>query len=497
MYDITELKKDAQALKESEEKYRILSDDAIMPIVIHDISGNIKYLNKSAIETMKANNVQKALNTPIINFVHHDYAEETVKIIKKLFEEEKEVFYKEQKFKRFDGEYIDVDVFGKLIDHNNEKAIQLTFNDITDRKKAERDLLIERDNLKNIFEAMEDGIYIVNQQFDIQYVNPVLKKEFGSYQGKKCYEYFHNRNKTCDWCKNKDVMKAKTVRWEWYSERAKKTYDLIDTPITNYDGTISKLEIFRDITDRKKTEKEIKKQNKQLKELNATKDKFFSIIAHDLKSPFSAILGFSNILVKNHKKYDDEKREKMISAVNNSANSAFKLLENLLTWARSQSGVIKYLPEKLHLKILLFETMFDLQAQADKKNIIVLDAISENDIIFADNNMLATILRNLISNAIKFTSNSGTIIISSEKQENSNFIEISVEDTGVGIPKDTIDNLFRIDKNTSTQGTENETGTGLGLILCKEFVEKHNGKIWVESEEGKASTFSFTIPCIY
>ena len=165
-----------------------------------------------------------------------------------------------------------------------------------------------------------------------------------------------------------------------------------------------------------------------------------------------------------------------------------------MTWSRSQSGVIKHLPEKLHLKILLFETMFDLQGQADKKNIIVLDDISENELIFADKNMLATVLRNLISNAIKFTSNGGSIIISSKKQENSNFLEISVEDTGVGIPKNTIDDLFRIDKNTSTRGTEDETGTGLGLILCKEFVEKHNGKIWIESEEGKGSTFLFTIP---
>ena len=202
-----------------------------------------------------------------------------------------------------------------------------------------------------------------------------------------------------------------------------------------------------------------------------------------------------NILLEKHKDYDDKKREKIIKLVNDSANSAFKLLENLLTWSRSQSGKITYTPEKLHFKILLFETTFDFQGQADKKNIQILDTISENDIIIADKNMLATILRNLISNAIKFTSNSGTIIISSEKQENSNFIEISVTDTGVGIPKNKIDDLFCIDKNTSTQGTENETGTGLGLILCKELVEKHNGKIWVESEEGKGSEFIFSMPC--
>jgi len=258
----------------------------------------------------------------------------------------------------------------------------------------------------------------------------------------------------------------------------------------NIIGTIG---VFRDITERKKSEQALKESETKLRESNATKDKFFSIIAHDLKSPFNAILGFSEILAQNHKKYDDEKREKIIKYVNNSANNTFKLLENLLTWSRSQSGVIRYSPEKLHLKILLFETILSLQEQAIKKNISILDTIFENDIVFADKNMIETVLRNLISNAIKFTNNGGNIIISSKKQNDSNFIEISIKDSGVGIPKGTIDDLFRIDKNTSTQGTDNEVGTGLGLILCKEFVEKHGGKIWVESEENEGSIFSFTI----
>ena len=257
---------------------------------------------------------------------------------------------------------------------------------------------------------------------------------------------------------------------------------------------IRSLGIVLDITDRKKAEQALIDSEAKLLESNKTKDKFFSIIAHDLKSPFNAILGFSDILLERHKEYDDEKREEMINYVNISALRAFKLVENLLTWSHSQSGAIKYLPENFHLKILLFETISALQGQADKKNIEILDSISENELIYADKNMLATILRNLISNAIKFTPKNGNIVISSKRQENSNFLEISVADTGIGIPKNTIDNLFRIDKNTSTQGTENETGTGLGLILCKEFVEKHGGEVWVESEEGKGSTFLFTIP---
>jgi len=138
--------------------------------------------------------------------------------------------------------------------------------------------------------------------------------------------------------------------------------------------------------------------------------------------------------------------------------------------------------------------MYELQAAANQKEIQLIETISDNEMIFADKSMITTILRNLISNAIKFTNRAGNITISSKKQENSDFVEISVADTGVGIPKDKIDDLFRIDKNTSTQGTENETGTGLGLILCKEFIEKHGGEIWVESKEGIGSTFLFSIP---
>ncbi len=241
---------------------------------------------------------------------------------------------------------------------------------------------------------------------------------------------------------------------------------------------------------------ELNQTNKVLSDVIATKDKFFSIIAHDLKNPFNAILGFTNVLLKKHKQYDDEKRQRIIITLITSVNSAYKLLENLLTWSRSQSGQIKFLPEETNLKILLSETILTLQAQANEKSINIIDNVQEDETIFADRNMITTVLRNLISNAIKFTNKNGNIVIFSERQVDNGFLEISVTDTGIGISKDKINDLFRIEKSTSTQGTENETGTGLGLILCKEFVEKHGGKIWVESELGKGSDFKFTLPLI-
>ncbi len=382
-------------------------------------------------------------------------------------------------------EFIEIAIISPIFNEHKDIINYIAIKeDITELKKVEHALKESEDKQRKILDTFKDGIYINDSNYKIAYVNSALEKTIGRNPvGESCHKVLYNLDEKCSWCIYPKLKKEKeNIEYEYQHKNG------ITMLVNNiFLENKNKLTIFHDITNLKKTEQ-------ALKVSNDTKDKFFSIIAHDLKNPFNAILGFTDILLEEHKEYDDKEREQVIKFVQSSANSAFKLLENLLTWSRSQSGEINYSPEKNHLKILLFETMSNLQAQADKKEIQVLDKTSENDIIFADRNMIATIFRNLISNAIKFTNKSGTIVISSEKQQNSNFVEISVADTGVGIPKDTIKGLFRIDKNTSTQGTEDETGTGLGLILCKEFIEKHGGEIWVESEVGKGSVFKFTIP---
>lgn len=244
----------------------------------------------------------------------------------------------------------------------------------------------------------------------------------------------------------------------------------------------------------KRMNDEIRIQTDNLKKLNNTKDKFFSIIAHDLKNPFNSIKGFTELLIENMGNYDEEKRLKFLKIIKGSTSKASSLLNNLLIWANSQSGNLNFNPKRIEIVKQVSDVISLLEIQAINKEIKIYNNVHHNLYVNADENMLNTILRNLISNAIKFCNQQGSINIISTFD--ANFIEISIKDNGVGMSKETIDNLFDIENKTSRIGTANEQGSGLGLFLCKEFVEKHGGKIWVESIVNEGSIFKFTIPII-
>ncbi len=248
----------------------------------------------------------------------------------------------------------------------------------------------------------------------------------------------------------------------------------------------SVLSVSRDIT-------YLKQSEIKLAQLNNDKDKFMSILAHDLKSPFSSILGFLDLLSRNIRKYDIEKIEKHINQIHKSAKNTFNLLEELLLWINSQSGKLPFVPIIFKISELISATVYTMKFLADTKEIEINYSSNDEIIVFADMEMIKTVLRNLVSNAIKFTRQKGKIDINVAISDYNAVITVS--DNGVGIDSNNINELFDISKNNSSKlGTANEPGTGLGLILCKEFVEKNNGQIWVESELEKGSKFSFTIP---
>lgn len=249
---------------------------------------------------------------------------------------------------------------------------------------------------------------------------------------------------------------------------------------------------FIDITSRKEAELGLIEKGKEIKEINLTKDKLFSIIAHDLRSPFNTILGFSKQLLKKYKSENFEQTELFIKAIESSAKSTLVLLDNLLNWQKSQTGQLHFKPEFINFHSIK-EAIDDLlNSTAVVKNISLNYFYSEDVVIYADKNMVLTILRNLITNAIKFTNEGGEITvvaIASPEQ-----IEITVSDNGVGMNEDVKSKIFKVGYQVTQSGTSGETGTGLGLILCKEFVKKHSGKIWVESELGKGCDVKFILP---
>ncbi|GAO28843.1 transporter substrate-binding domain-containing protein [Geofilum rubicundum] len=231
-----------------------------------------------------------------------------------------------------------------------------------------------------------------------------------------------------------------------------------------------------------------------LEELNTTKDKFFSIIAHDLRSPFNGILGLLDILMENIQQQSLEKSTDYLRSIKGSAQNTLELLENLLDWAKSQSGQMAFRPETMSTQKVIMNVVEVLSSAAKIKNISIVYHQSDtaDEDIYADPRLITTVLRNLISNAIKFTPINGQIDIHTKTGQE--LLEVRISDNGVGINEEILPLLFQLDAKIKTNGTENESGTGLGLILCKELVEKHGGNIWVDSQEGKGSTFTFSIP---
>lgn len=240
---------------------------------------------------------------------------------------------------------------------------------------------------------------------------------------------------------------------------------------------------------------ELLHKQKELEDLNHSKDKFFSIVSHDLRSPFSSLLGISKLLAEGAEDLERNEIKELAEALNSQAHNVFDFMENLLKWAQAHTGRMKYQPTVLSLKEITAPVEALLRENAHSKGIILADEIDSTLSVYVDENMIRSVLQNLVSNALKFTPAGGKVsVTATQSTKKPKFVEVSVNDTGVGMSKDDADKLFRIDVVHTTKGTEDETGTGLGLILCKELVEKNGGTIWVKSTEGAGTTFTFTLP---
>ncbi len=241
-----------------------------------------------------------------------------------------------------------------------------------------------------------------------------------------------------------------------------------------------------------KLQQQIQKKNEQLRELNASKDKFFSIIAHDLKTPFSALLGFTRTVADSVVNFSLDEMTEIFIDLQKSAENLYALLENLLSWSRIQRGVMEHQPDHIDVHELVVQNVTLFTPNAKQKQITLLNSVRKETFAYADKNMIDSVIRNLLSNALKFTDANGSVEVSATQEDQ--FIKVSIADTGVGICEEDISKLFRIDVKYKNPGTAGEEGTGLGLNLCKDLIEKNGGKIWVESDAGKGTTFRFTLP---
>jgi len=375
--------------------------------------------------------------------------------------------------------------------------------DITDRKHAEESLLESHQIIEGIINSIPVRVFWKDTNLVYLGCNKLFAQDAGFTDPK---EIIGKNDLQMGWINqaeqyqrdDRTVIESGRPKLNKEESRTTRDGNLITIltskiPLLNSAGeTIGVLGTYVDISERKYAEVELKKSYEQVTKTNAEKDKFFSIIAHDLRSPFSGFIGLTGLMADKSEKFSKAEFIEHSKSLNKAAKNLYKLLENLLEWSQIQNGSIDFTPKNLDLSKIVSESIDTIYDWAQQKRIKIIREIDNKQKVFADEKMIGTVLRNILSNAVKFTRVDGKVTIKSEYPNNGT-VTISVEDNGVGIPEDDVKKLFKIEEKVSTLGTDGETSTGLGLLLCKEFIDMHGGKIWAESKENVGSKFSFTL----
>jgi len=383
-----------------------------------------------------------------------------------------------------------------------QKVVIAVGREMAERKHAEEALRVSEEKYRLLVQYSSDPIFSFDPDETYRYVNEAFAGTFGKKPediiGKTPFEIFSHEEaekrlrlvrqvfKTGE--KGEIEVKVVTAHGE------EKFFITLVDPIKDTQGNILWVTcISKDITLRKKAEEELKLKNELLKASSAEKDKFFSIVAHDLRGPMNGFLGLTAIMVDDIEELSAFELKEIATTMRTSAVNIYRLIENLLEWSKMQRGKINFEPQPMFLKSSLTKSIELMKDTANKKGIELRINIPDHNVVFADIHMLETIVRNLLSNAIKFSFKGGIIEISATKTGN-DMTRIIVKDFGIGMPPEMVGKMFKLTENINRKGTEGEPSTGLGLILCKEFVEKQGGEIWAESSEGDGSSFIFTLP---
>jgi len=489
--DITAKQKAEDALKESQARYKILTDLTMEGIIIHD-KGIIVDINPSATK-LTGYSLDYMRGKSVLEFIHPDSQDLAKYNMQKKISGPYELIV----FKADKTSFIaELEAKNVLLDGKELRVV--AFKDITDRKRIEQEIL----SLSTAVKQSPTSIIITNTEGTIEYVNPkfteVTGYTFEEVVGKNP-RILKTENTSSEDYKEmwKIIAKGETWTGEFLNKKKDGTHywELASiSPIIDDKGkTIRYIAVKEDITERKKTEVALINSEKQLSQANATKNMFFSIIAHDLKGPVGNISQIIKLFKDNFNDISNDEKNDYLNILLGLSEKTNKLLDDLLLWARIQMNTIEITFEELNIKKVIESTFDIITEKALEKNINIISNI-DNVLLKTNESSLRTVIRNLLSNAIKFSHNQSDIEIKTEVPESNNKVIISIKDHGVGIPKENIDKLFKIETSFTTYGTNNEKGSGLGLILCKELIEKINGSIWVKSKEDEGSTFYIALP---
>ncbi|MEW6570164.1 MAG: ATP-binding protein [Nitrospirota bacterium] len=481
-------KRAEEAVRASEEYFRLLTENALDIFAVLEVDGTVRYVSPS-IEGVLGYKREEVIGGSPLKNVHPDDLPDIVQTLTHLAQHPGSTQFVQLRYRHKDGSWRILEAAGKnLLNDRVVNGIVINSRDITESKQAEVSLRYEKEKLANILDTMVDGVYIVNEQQDIEYINPALEREFGPVQGRKCYEYFHDRKAKCPWCKNEIVFGGKIIQWEWYSPKTQKTYDLIDTPLKNSDGSISKLEIFRDITERKESEEKLKKMTEELERSNADLQQFAYVASHDLQAPLRNVEGFIKLFEKRYRGKLDERADEYIKFITDGTRNMQALIKDLLEY--SQVGAKSKKFKNIDCSLSVARALANLKETIDESEArVTYDEPLPR--VKGDSSQLDRLFQNLIENAIKFRGDKPPEICISAEQRRNEWV-FSVRDNGIGIDPDHSERIFAIFQRLHSR--DEYEGTGIGLSICKKVVEHHGGRIWVDSEPGKGSTFYFTLP---
>ena len=522
-------------LKESEERYRALVELSPVAIGIHS-EGKVVYVNSAGVKLFGAKSTNDLIGKPIMELVLPSFRDLVQDRVKRATSNKEKLESIEEKLIRLDGEELDVEVSAIPTEFAGKDAVQVVIRDISEVKKKER---IHQATVKilqsvSLSQSLDQQFnYLHKTLMDFIEIKNVCFAFYDKRSGQITFPYFNDefderplprdfenglieytiKSAKAQLLSNDEIQKLVEAKIISLKEKPPKIWMGLPLPldenltlvlvfkeyISEHYLSAKELELINAISlpltraiDRKMIEEEKKDTLEKLGDLNQTKDNFFSIISHDLRSPFDSILGFTEILKNDFKELTEEEVRLYLDSLYQTSRHIYSLLNNLLQYSKFQLGKTEFIQRPIRLNAIIEKNIEILAGSALKKEIKIINQSKEEYTVFADEDMLNSILLNLLTNAIKFTYRGGEIIISTSKQNA--FVQISVKDNGVGMDEKTLKKIFKLDRKKSTPGTENETGTGLGLLIVKEFIEKNGGSINVTSQSSKGSNFSFTLP---